>query len=188
MNSAATIPLNDGRVLIRPISMDDVSPTYVDWLRDPEINQYLETRHTEQTLASVGDFVRAMIASPDQHLFAICLGPEQRHVGNIKVGPVKHPHGLADVSLFIGDRSAWGQGVATAAIKLISRFAIETLGLRKLNAGVYGPNTGSAKAFLRAGYQQEGLRRRHYLMGSEMVDALEFGLCAEDLDTKRQIP
>jgi RimJ/RimL family protein N-acetyltransferase len=173
-------------VLIRPITLDDVSPRYVDWLRDPEVNQYLETRHSEQTLESVAAFVRSILATPDQHLFAICMMPEERHVGNIKVGPIKHPHGLADVSLFIGDRGAWGQGVATAAIKLISRFAIERLGLRKLSAGVYAPNTGSAKAFLRAGYQQEGLRRRHYLMGSEMVDALEFGLCAEDLSQQGQ--
>lgn len=180
MNSPATMPMSDGRVTIRPISMDDVNQTYVDWLRDPEVNQYLETRHTEQTLASVGDFVRAMIASGDQHLFAICL--DGKHVGNIKVGPVRHYHHLADVSLFIGDRSAWGQGVATAAIGLISRFAIKTLGLKKLNAGVYGPNLGSAKAFLKAGYTQEGLRRRHYKLGSDMVDAFEFGLCAEDLD------
>ncbi len=180
MNSPATIPMSDGRVAIRPISTGDVTQTYVDWLRDPEVNRYLETRHTEQTLASVGDFVRAMIASADQHLFAICL--DGKHVGNIKVGPVKHPHPLADVSLFIGDRAAWGKGVATAAIKLISRFAIRTLGLKKLNAGVYGPNIGSAKAFLNAGYTQEGLRRRHCRCGSDMVDVFEFGLCAEDLD------
>lgn len=182
MNSPATTTLTDGRVTIRPISLEDVNQTYVNWLRDPEVNQYLETRHTEQTLASVGDFVRAMIASPDQHLFAICM--DGKHVGNIKVGPIKHPHQLADVSLFIGDRGAWGKGVATAAIRLISRFAILTLGLKKLNAGVYGPNLGSAKAFLKAGYTQEGLRRRHYRFGSGMVDALEFGLCAEDLDKK----
>ncbi len=180
MNSPATIPMTDGRVTIRPISLDDVTQTYVNWLRDPEVNQYLETRHTEQSMASVGDFVRAMISSPDQHLFAICV--DGKHVGNIKVGPIKHPHQLADVSLFIGDRTAWGKGVASAAIKLISRFAIRTLGLKKLNAGVYGPNTGSAKAFLNAGYTQEGLRRRHFKCGSDMVDSFEFGLCAEDLD------
>ena len=186
MNTTATTALTDGRVLIRPITLDDVGPTYVAWLRDPEVNQYLETRHSEQTLETVADFVRGILGNPDQHLFAICTMPGERHVGNIKVGPVKHPHGLADVSLFIGDRGAWGQGVATAAIKLISRFAIEGLGLRKLSAGVYGPNAGSAKAFLRAGYRQEGLRRRHYLMGSDMVDALEFGFCADDLSPKRQ--
>ena len=119
MNSPATIPMTDGRVTIRPISLDDVTQTYVNWLRDPEVNQYLETRHTEQSMASVGDFVRAMISSSDQHLFAICV--DGKHVGNIKVGPIKHPHQLADVSLFIGDRTAWGKGVASAAIKLITQ-------------------------------------------------------------------
>jgi [ribosomal protein S5]-alanine N-acetyltransferase len=179
-------PLKDGPVTVRPISISDVTPTYVGWLRDPEVNRYLETRHIEQTLERVAAFVGAMIAHPDQYLFAICLDPDQKHVGNIKIGPIIRPHALADISLFIGDRSAWARGIATTAIKITSRFAIEKLGLQKLSAGVYEPNLASAKAFLKAGFIQEGVRRRHYRMGNKRIDALEFGLCADDLESKKE--
>jgi ribosomal-protein-alanine N-acetyltransferase len=174
-------------VAIRPIGMGDVCQTYADWLRDPLVNRYLETRHSEQTIASVAAFVRAMMAHPDQHLFAICVGPDAKHVGNIKIGPIVRPHGLADISLFVGERSAWGRGVATAAIRLATRFGFEQLGLQKLSASVYAPNVASAKAFLRVGYSQEGHRRKHFRMGEERVDCFEFGMCAEDPATKEAI-
>lgn len=179
MNSGATTSLTDGRVLIRPITMEDVTPAYVDWLRDPEVNQYLETSR-QQTEKTVREFVKAMIADDSQHLFAICLLPGKHHVGNIKVGPVRKSHKVADVSLFIGDRNAWGKGVATAAIKLVSRHAFDSLAVQKLSASMYTPNTGSARAFEKAGYQREGLRRRHLMKDGEMWDIFEYGLCADD--------
>ena len=171
--------LNGRTVSLRPITLDDVSPRYVAWLRDPEVNRYLETRLTEQTIETVRNFVERVMASADEHLFAICVDGE--HVGNIKVGPIRAYHRLADVSLFVGERHAWGQGVATAAITLISRHAIRDLGLHKLHAGVYAPNVASAKAFLRAGYRQEGVRRRHCFLDNGPTDLLEFGLCADEM-------
>jgi [ribosomal protein S5]-alanine N-acetyltransferase len=166
-------------VTIRPIARADVGPEYVGWLQDPEVNRYLETRFTEQNQATVAAFVERILASEDEHLFAICL--DGKHVGNIKIGPVKHRHQVADVSLFIGNRAAWGKGVATAAISLVSHYGVRMLGLRKLSAGVYASNRGSTGAFLRAGYVQEGHRRDHYLMDGTPVDLLEFGLRAQDL-------
>jgi ribosomal-protein-alanine N-acetyltransferase len=173
-------------VTIRPITMQDVTPTYVAWLQDAEVNQYLETRFSPQSLDTVGAFVARMTASKDEFLFAICVGPEARHVGNIKVGPVIAHHNVADVSLFIGDRTVWGRGVATKAIALITAYAFDVLKLRKLAAGAYAPNAGSAKAFERAGYRQEGLRRQHYVMDGTPVDLLEFGLCADDITKDRK--
>jgi len=176
----------DLEVMLRPVTLEDVTPTYVAWLQDPEVNQYLETRFSPQTLETVRAFVQRMLASSDEFLFAICAGTDCRHVGNIKVGPIKKYHNIADVSLFIGDRGVWGRGVATRAIAQITRHAFDVLKVRKLAAGVYGPNAGSAKAFLRAGYKQEGLRPQHYVMNGTPVDLLEFGLTADDFAKERK--
>lgn len=182
--NAMTVLLSsdDGQVTLRPVTEADVTPAYVGWLNDPEVSRYLETRFSVQTLDTVADYVRQTLANKNETFFAICFGPDRRHIGNIKVGPIKHPHAVADVSLFIGDRMAWGRGVAGVAIALISRYAIRDLKLRKLSAGVYAPNVGSAKAFLRVGYKQESLKRKHLLLDGKPVDLLEFGLCADECD------
>lgn len=146
------------------------------WLNDPEVNRFLETRHAPQTLESVAAFVAAVNAREDEHLFGVFLRADGRHVGNIKVGPIRPVHRVADVSLFLGDRSAWGQGVAAEAITVVSAHAFAALGVLKLSASMYAANVGSERAFLRAGWSREGLRRAHLDLDGGRSDLIELGL------------
>jgi len=63
---------------------------------------------------------------------------------------------MGDVSLFIGEKNAWGKGFATLAIKLISYYVFSLLSLRKLSADAYQTNIASTKAFIKADYQING--------------------------------
>src|SRR5262245_20083679 len=128
------------RVTLRLLTLDDYTSAYVGWLQDPEVNQYLETRWSPQTFETVRDFIGSMVDSPHSYLFAILDRSDHKHVGNIKVGPINSKHLHADVSYFIGERDRWGRGLATDAIKVITRLAFERLGLHRVQAGVYGAN------------------------------------------------
>lgn len=178
--SVKTPTLRGQAISLRAVTETDVTETYVGWLNDPVVNQFLETRFEKQTLRSVGEFVQRTNASADQYLFAICLNIDGAHIGNIKLGPIIPHHDCADVSLFIGNKQSWGQGYATQAIKLISEFAFEALKLRKLSAGAYAPNTGSISAFLKAGYSTEGSRPRHYLLDGKPCDVVLMGRCRNE--------
>ncbi len=168
-------------IFLRPLSSEDVNATYLRWLTDPQTNQFMETRHRPQTMQTICEFVARVNARDDEFLFGICLKKDGRHIGNIKVGPVKQNHSVADVSLFIGERDCWGHGLATDAIRAVSRFAFTSMNVDKLNAVAYAANRGSIGAFLRAGYVQEGLRRKHYILDGRPADVAELGLCAEDV-------
>jgi ribosomal-protein-alanine N-acetyltransferase len=170
------------RLYLRPLSAEDCTQTYVDWLNDPQVNRFLETRYARQTLDSVLEFVNAVNGREHEHLFGIFLRAGNLHIGNIKIGPVGLRHPLADISLFLGDRRCWGQGYATEAIMALSRHAFDALGVRKISASMYAPNLGSYHAFLKAGYRQEGVRRRHYLLDGDLCDVFELGLSPEDLE------
>ena len=169
------------RLYLRPLGDEDCTQAYADWLNDPEINRYLETRFAVQTPDSVRDFVRLVNAREGEHLFGIFLLAGDRHIGNIKVGPIGTRHPLADISLFIGDRGSWGKGYASEAIRVLSRHAFDVLGVKKLSASMYAPNFGSYHAFKKAGYREEGRRRRHYMVEDRLCDVIELGLCPEDL-------
>lgn len=160
-------------IYLQPISTNDVSQTYVDWLNDSDINQYLETRHTKQTQKTVFSFICTILENPNEHLFTIRLSKNHNHIGNIKVGNINNTHKTAEVSLFIGDKSVWGKGYASQAIKLISQYAFDTLQLRKLCAGAYQPNIASTKAFLKAGYQHDGVLARHYVLDGVAYDRVQ---------------
>ncbi len=142
--------------LLRLLTLDDVTDRYVAWLNDPQVNRYLETRFRAQTSETVREFVAGMVASSDSYLFGIIALDDRAHVGNLKIGPINRHHEFADVSYFIGDRSRWGKGLATDAIRLSVEVAFSRLKLHRVQAGVYEHNVGSCRALERAGFALEG--------------------------------
>ena len=173
--------LRGGRVLLRELTEADVTDSYVRWMNDPEIVRYLESRYTAHTAEDILEYVRGIRIDPNMMMWAICSTDTGEHVGNIKLGPVDWNHRTGDIGLMIGERSVWGQGYATAAIDLLSGYAFEDLGLRRLTAGSYEQNTGSIKAFLRAGFQVDGVWRDHYVSEGETQDRICLGLVGETL-------
>ena len=178
--SERSIRINGERIYLRRVTLDNVNETYVDWLNDPEVNQYLETRYQVQTLDSVREYVEGMAGKEDELFLAIHLKDKDRHIGNIKLGPVNPIHTFADVSLFIGEKSCWGKGIATEAISVLANCAFSVLELNKLRAGCYSENKGSARAFLKSGFEQEGRLRNQWIMNEKYQDELLFGYWVED--------
>ena len=166
--------LKGKNIILHPLGISDCTDEYVEWLNDPEINRYLETRWEEQTRYTIEIFLEEMEKSENSVLFGIFL--DGKHVGNIKIGPVNWHHLYADVSYFIGDRSVWGQGLATEAVLLVSRFGFEQLGLNKCKAGSYSGNTGSMRVLEKVGYRQEGCLKDELLGPNGREDHLLYGL------------
>jgi RimJ/RimL family protein N-acetyltransferase len=163
------------RVYLRKLTLDDVSDAYVGWLNDPVTNRFMETRWTPHTRADVAAFVADKLGSESEHLFGIFLRDGDRHIGNLKVGPVNVRHRTADISYFIGEASARGGGHATEAVALGVRFGFEMLDLEKLSAGVYAANTASARVLERNGFVVEGTRRSQVVFEGRRMDAIEYG-------------
>lgn len=143
-------------ISLRKIAVTDCTQSYVDWLNDPEVNRYLETRWMRQDMLSVRKFVEAMTASSDSHLLAIIENFTSTHIGNIKIGPVNHTHGCADISYFIGSKGYWGNGFGTEAIQGAVTWGFSTLGLHTIRAGIYRGNIASRKALEKCGFRECG--------------------------------
>lgn len=168
-------PILQGETIyLRRLTEDDASDDYVRWMNDPEINQYLESRFYTQTKESTKAFIRS-VTNDSNYQFGIFVNETGKHIGNIKIGSINLYHKFADIGFLIGEKEYWGKGIATEAIKLATDFAFNTLGLHKLWGGAYAPNIGSIKAFIKNGYQQEGVKKSQYLSNGEYVDDIMFG-------------
>ncbi len=170
-----SIYIESDQLYLRNVTEDDVTDAYYNWLNDPDVNQYLETRFSEQTREDILSFVKIQGKSADSVFLAICLKENHRHIGNIKLGPINPIHKFGDISLFIGDKSSWGKGYATQAISMITEYAFTKLKIHKVKAGCYSGNIGSQKAFEKAGFSREGILKKEYLCNGKYVDALQFG-------------
>lgn len=163
--------------MLRPVGLDDCGPTYLGWLQDPEISQWLETRWTPQTNETMRAFVSEAVADRETLLMAMIRMRDGAHVGNIKLGPINTNHMCADLSYFVGDRGSWGRGLATEAIMMMVGLAFEELGLHRVQAACYAGNGGSARALEKAGFRSEGSWRQR-LLGADgnWHDQLWFGI------------
>jgi ribosomal-protein-alanine N-acetyltransferase len=164
------------RLLLRALASADLNATYLSWLNDPAVNRYLETRFLPQTMEALQSYWQVHRDDPASPWFAICLQADGRHIGNIKLGPIQWLHRRGDLSLFIGDRSCWGQGYASEAIAAVRDWAFAELDLQKLNAGIYAGNLGSRRAFEKCGFNLEGTLRAEVVSRGERLDVWRMGL------------
>lgn len=168
------------RLFLRYLRPEDASDVYVGWLNDPEVNRYLETRHTEQTLESCKVFIQQCEMDPGSHLFGIFLGDSGTHIGNAKIGMINTTYKRGQVSLFIGEKHYWGQGFSSELVGALTQFGFDTLGLHRLEAGCYEDNLASLRVFLKNGYAVEGFFREHVISDDQHKGCFWLGKLKSD--------
>ena len=163
----------DERILLKVLRPNDVSESYVDWLNDYEVTKFTEQKYFRHTLESTKAFVSQKFNSEVDLLFGIFL--DETHIGNIKLGFMKFEHMSADVSYFIGENKFWGKGIASKCVETVVHFAVTELGLKKINAGYYENNIGSAKVLEKCGFVVEGKRISELIFEKKRINRILVG-------------
>lgn len=163
------------RLRLRDIEADDANETYVGWMNDPEVNRYTESRFSPHTPESIRRYIETITSTDDSLFLAIVEKETGHHIGNIKLGDIDRHHGTAEVGIIIGDKNCWGRGYGCEAIDILAGYAFATLGLRKLTAGFYVTNTGSIRAFEKAGFVVEGVMKEQYISDGKAINAVRLG-------------
>ncbi len=178
-------PVLEGeRIYLREVRLSDVNANYHRWMNDSDVIRYLECRFSPNSIYAIKDFVEKIIKDRDNIFLAIMLKDGDRHIGNIKIGPINRIHRFADVGLLIGEKDCWGKGYATEALRLVANYAFKTLKLHRLTAGCYDRNKGSEKAFKKAGFAVEGIRKKHCYCDGKYVDTIMLGLLNDETDAE----
>ena len=74
-----------------------------------------------------------------------------------------------------------GHDLGAAAIRELARVLFGEIGYHRLEAATYGFNERAMAVIESAGFVREGVKRRAYRPAGEWVDAVEFGLLADEL-------
>jgi len=126
------------------------------------------------TLKAAGFWVRynralAKKRKRPQFHFAIDIG------GEVAGGMgLSHVNGhSAEIGYWLGE-NYWGRGIATGAVKLLTKYAFTGLGLRRVYAYVFSFNKASARVLEKAGYKFEGKLQKAVLKNGKPIDELVF--------------
>ena len=168
-------PLSDGTVVLRPIDERDL-PVLERAARDPEVARRFGL--TERSPREYLDGYVAAIQAGSGAAFAISSTSgdsfgqvliELREAGRADVGYWLLPH-------------ARGCGHATAALRLLSRWALRQPGVERLQLWTVSDNVESQRVAERSGFQREGVLRSYGEVEGRRVDAVFYSLLPSDLD------
>ena len=169
-----------GKVRLVPLDAERHLANAVAWLNDPEVTEWtLIGDFPIGRLAEAEFFQRVERADPSAGATELTLAVETlegEHVGFAGLHRIDWRHGCAHTGLLIGRKEMWGQGLATDALRVRTRFAFEVLGLRLLLSEALDGNTASVRMLERAGYRQVGRIPRRYFKRGAYRDLLLFAL------------
>ena len=158
------------RLCLKKLKKSDLTTRYARWLNEAEVKKYLESRFTRHTPATLYKYWQGQERDKNCLFLGIFLKDELGNMGNIKLHRIYRRHRNAELSLMIGEKSCWGNGYAHEAIRRLLNHAFNKLKLHKVYARIYSVNKNSIKAFKRAGFLFDGIRKEHYFFGNKFVD------------------
>ena len=166
-----------GTIELREFRPSDVTREYVDWMNDPEVVQHTLQKDKLHSTESVTRYTERLLASEAEYFFGIFH--EERHIGNIKLGPVDMERGCAEIGYIIGRRDYWNKGVASAVVRAVADFGLGELGLGKIEACCDEENVASVKALMNAGFEIEEHFTRECAPNGKPVDQVKLGRKAD---------
>lgn len=140
-----------------------------DAVRKNFIYQELFTRegheHWIRTMVETGRVVQMMI----------CDLASDRPLGSVYIRDIDRQHNKAEYGIFIGEDSARGRGVGTAAAELMLRYCFEEEGLHRVYLRVFADNIQALRSYEKAGFVREGLLRDDVRIDGEYRDIVWMG-------------
>ena len=95
-------------------------------------------------------------AADDVAIFAIRPAGEDRMIGTCQLNAIDRDAGTAQFQIRIGDRSTWGRGHGTEAVRTLVRHAFDELGLERVGLQVIAGNDRAVRAYEKAGFRRVG--------------------------------
>ena len=188
-NSAGIVPepLVGQQFTLRPFTEKHISPRYIGWLNDPNINRFLEVRFTHQTYETVLAYVQSYYGDTEKYMWGIFPKDSNEPMGTATLYDINRIHGTSEFGILIGEIDYWGKGASTEVIGMILSFAFETLGLRRVTGGCYALNHGMNFTFKRLGFTFEGKHRGAFYVGpGTYIDGYHWGILADEWQAKRK--
>ncbi|TGN18254.1 GNAT family N-acetyltransferase [Leptospira idonii] len=173
-----SIFLESDIVALSSLSLSDYSETYLNWLNDEEVNKYSYRRYFPTTSASLEIFLKDISKREDEVHFSIKRKSDKLHIGNICLKSIHWQARCAELGILIGDKSAWGNGYGTSAVKLIVEYGFLRLNLNRIEIGTFNPS--AKRMFEKNNFQHEGLSRQKIYIDGKYYDDIKMAILAED--------
>jgi diamine N-acetyltransferase len=170
--------LTGKRVYLRPIEKNDLAQFSV-WFNDPEIRGLTgEVFPTSQ--AGMDEFLQKIQTDASRCWFAVVLRENDRLIGETGLLRMFPAWRTTDLTLILGDSSAWGRGYGTEAITLLMDYAFGYLNFHRISIGVVGTNERALHVYEKVGFKREGIQRDGYFYNHKYQDFIMLSILEDE--------
>ena len=180
--------LTGTRVTLRGFRLDD-APHFRRWFADPTVVRYWWLKDVpwarSPTAAALILIARAAL---DRQAIFWTIERDGRPIGHTNIRQIDRAAGHAVSSMFIGEKTEHGRGLAVDAIAIRNAYLFERYGLNKIKAIALSRNRAIHRVFEKAGYRFVGTARDDVSVGGHRHDVLLFELRRADWQQTQSRP
>lgn len=157
--------MRGAKVALRHITPEDY-PRLVKWNQDEQLNKLMGGDYP-LTVEECRLWHRQLKSDRHWQLFGI-EGLGLGLVGDIELNHIAWRSGDAELRVRIGDKSLWGRGFGTEAVRLMLSYAFDHLRLKRVYLRVLASNRRAIASYRKAGFKSEGSLTRRTASGGRL--------------------
>jgi len=175
------------RVRLRAVEREDVQKFYA-WVNDPEVTRGLSLYLPLSTLDEEKWFEGLQNRDLHQRPMSIEVrdGDSWMLIGNCAVFDLDWVVRSAELGIMIGEKSVWNQGYGTEVMTLLLKHGFETLNLNRICLRVYAENVRAHRAYVKAGFVEEGRLRQAVYKHGRYGDVIFMSVLASEWSARKE--
>ncbi len=171
------------RVYLRPLEREDL-PLLRRWANDPEVRG-LTGEVLPMSAAAAEEFYERVRSDKERVWFVIVLKEDDRVIGEAGLLRMFPAWRTTDMSIVIGDKSAWRQGYGQEVARLMLDFAFGAMNMHRVAVGVVGFNKRALRFWEKAGFRREGRQRDGYFFDRAYHDFVMMSILEDEYAAAR---
>ncbi|MFZ4547889.1 MAG: GNAT family N-acetyltransferase, partial [Bacteroidales bacterium] len=164
--------LNSGNIVLRPLRLTDAERV-VELANNEKISRNLRDGFPHPyTLDDAKAFLEKFSDQDPVTFFGIDYCGE--YVGNISLVLGQDIYRKsAEIGYFLGE-PYWNKGIASGAVKLITEYGFNTLGIIRIHTGIFEYNTASIRVLEKCGFKKEGVFSKSVFKQNKIWDEVRY--------------
>ena len=147
-------------VHLTPFNRDDL-PTLTGWYNDYEVARMMDDDEiTLKTSDAQEVWYHRITTDKSTYPFAIRTLTDDQLLGECLLHSLNASRRYATVGIVIGDKSQWGKGYGTDAMRVLLRYAFLELNLNRVQLWVFDYNERGIRSYEKCGFVREGTARQ----------------------------